>query len=60
MCGRPPNAGFRPFCSKRCADLDLSKWLGEGYRVPGEPVPAGGDGANEGGGAGNGEDGETP
>ncbi len=26
---------MRPFCSKRCADIDLGKWLGEGYRVAG-------------------------
>ncbi|MCC6622347.1 MAG: DNA gyrase inhibitor YacG [Deltaproteobacteria bacterium] len=32
---------WRPFCSKRCKLVDLSKWLGEEYRVPG---PALGDG----------------
>ena len=25
---------FRPFCSKRCADLDLGNWLDEAYRIP--------------------------
>ena len=25
---------YRPFCSKRCSDLDLGKWLNEDYRVP--------------------------
>jgi endogenous inhibitor of DNA gyrase (YacG/DUF329 family) len=25
---------FRPFCSSRCSQLDLSKWLNENYRVP--------------------------
>jgi hypothetical protein len=25
---------FRPFCSKRCADVDLGRWLGGGYRIP--------------------------
>ena len=24
---------FRPFCSKRCADIDLHKWLTEGYSL---------------------------
>ena len=24
----------RPFCSKRCADLDLGKWLTEAYTIP--------------------------
>ncbi len=34
MCGRPEVARFRPFCSRRCADLDLGHWLKEDYRVP--------------------------
>ncbi|MFV3074331.1 DNA gyrase inhibitor YacG [Niveispirillum fermenti] len=34
ICGKPPVPDFRPFCSKRCADVDLSRWLGEVYRVP--------------------------
>ena len=34
MCGRPAVARFRPFCSRRCADLDLGHWLNEDYRVP--------------------------
>lgn len=34
ICGRPASVEFRPFCSKRCADVDLHRWLGEGYRVP--------------------------
>jgi len=33
MCAKPENHDFRPFCSKRCADLDLGKWLKEDYRV---------------------------
>lgn len=33
ICGRPVVAQFRPFCSKRCADVDLSRWLGEKYRI---------------------------
>jgi len=28
-------AGYKPFCSQRCKDRDLLKWLDEGYRVPG-------------------------
>ncbi len=35
---------FRPFCSKRCKLLDLSRWLSEDYRVAGEPA---GDGAGQ-------------
>lgn len=33
-CGAPVVARYRPFCSKRCADVDLHRWLGEVYRVP--------------------------
>ena len=36
ICGRPAAAGYRPFCSKRCADIDLGRWLGEVYRIPTE------------------------
>jgi len=25
---------YRPFCSARCADVDLGRWLGETYRAP--------------------------
>ena len=27
-----------PFCSRRCRMIDLGRWLGEGYRVPGPPA----------------------
>jgi endogenous inhibitor of DNA gyrase (YacG/DUF329 family) len=34
--------GSRPFCSKRCADVDLGRWLKGGYAIPtDEPVPSG-------------------
>ena len=36
-CGKPAEAKYRPFCSSRCADVDLGRWLKESYRVPGEP-----------------------
>lgn len=39
MCGKPVELKFRPFCSRRCANLDLGNWLGEGYRVPTDEVP---------------------
>jgi hypothetical protein len=29
---------MRPFCSRRCADVDLGRWLTGHYRVPGAPV----------------------
>ena len=34
VCGKLQDAKFRPFCSKRCADIDLGKWLGGGYAIP--------------------------
>ena len=39
ICGKPPQPGLRPFCSKRCADIDLGRWLGERYVVPGPITP---------------------
>ena len=38
ICGRTTELEFKPFCSRGCKDRDLLQWLGEGYRVPGEPV----------------------
>lgn len=35
ICGRPGREDFRPFCSQRCADVDLGRWLGERYVIPG-------------------------
>jgi endogenous inhibitor of DNA gyrase (YacG/DUF329 family) len=29
---------FLPFCSKRCADIDLARWLGGAYAIIGEPA----------------------
>jgi endogenous inhibitor of DNA gyrase (YacG/DUF329 family) len=34
LCGKPTDAAFRPFCSKRCADIDLNRWLSGVYAVP--------------------------
>ena len=34
-CGSPTVAEFRPFCSARCKDLDLSRWLRGVYAIPG-------------------------
>ena len=34
MCQRPTDLAFRPFCSKRCADVDLSRWLKGVYAIP--------------------------
>lgn len=34
ICGKPPTPEYRPFCSRRCADVDLQRWLTGGYAVP--------------------------
>lgn len=34
ICSRKPDPKLHPFCSKRCADVDLAKWLGGGYAIP--------------------------
>ena len=36
ICGKPTEQSWRPFCSKRCADVDLHRWLGEVYCLPAE------------------------
>lgn len=33
---KPVHADFRPFCSRRCADVDLSRWLSDAYAIPGQ------------------------
>jgi endogenous inhibitor of DNA gyrase (YacG/DUF329 family) len=35
ICGKPAAQGAQPFCSQRCADVDLGRWLTGVYRVPG-------------------------
>ena len=39
ICGKPATEEHRPFCSTRCRDRDLLKWLDDGYAIPGDPVP---------------------
>ena len=34
ICGKPMDEKYRPFCSKRCADIDLNRWLSGVYAVP--------------------------
>jgi len=47
LCRKLAVQTYSPFCSKRCADLDLGKWLGEGYRIPSQEHPGLGDGLEE-------------
>ena len=37
-CSKPADAKYAPFCSKRCADIDLSRWLKGSYAIPGKPA----------------------
>ena len=48
-CGKPALQRFRPFCSKRCADIDLNRWLSGSYAVPviEEDASARGEGEDE-------------
>ncbi|MEC7762567.1 MAG: DNA gyrase inhibitor YacG [Pseudomonadota bacterium] len=36
ICAKDSDPKYRPFCSKRCADVDLGKWLKGSYRIPSE------------------------
>ncbi len=38
VCRKVGAQAHRPFCSKRCADIDLGRWLNEDYRIPAEEV----------------------
>lgn len=34
VCAKPTDPAYRPFCSKRCADVDLGRWLNGNYVLP--------------------------
>jgi endogenous inhibitor of DNA gyrase (YacG/DUF329 family) len=34
ICEKDPAPAYRPFCSRRCADVDLGRWLNGAYAVP--------------------------
>ncbi|MGA0563090.1 DNA gyrase inhibitor YacG [Ancylobacter sp. VNQ12] len=34
ICGKPPVEKYTPFCSSRCADVDLHRWLSGAYAIP--------------------------
>jgi endogenous inhibitor of DNA gyrase (YacG/DUF329 family) len=54
ICGKPQAEGLTPFCSRRCADVDLNRWLSGVYAIPGaetedeEPPPDAGSKAGDG------------
>ena len=35
ICGKPATEAAKPFCSDRCRDVDLNRWLSGSYVVPG-------------------------
>jgi hypothetical protein len=37
-CGRPSERASYPFCSQRCADADLGRWLGGAYAIPADTL----------------------
>jgi endogenous inhibitor of DNA gyrase (YacG/DUF329 family) len=34
VCNKPSQQKFHPFCSSRCAQIDLNRWLGGQYSIP--------------------------
>jgi endogenous inhibitor of DNA gyrase (YacG/DUF329 family) len=38
ICGKPASRATQPFCSRRCAEVDLGRWLTGQYRLPGPPA----------------------
>jgi endogenous inhibitor of DNA gyrase (YacG/DUF329 family) len=41
ICGKPRHVRYNPFCSRRCADVDLHRWLKGSYVVPGRTTEPG-------------------
>ena len=39
ICQKDTSAQYRPFCSKRCADVDLGRWMTGAYAIPAEAGP---------------------
>lgn len=59
ICSRPEVPAYRPFCSRRCADVDLARWLNGSYALPSEEARDGdgnGDGDGDGDGTADGDD----
>jgi uncharacterized protein len=40
ICRKSAVEKYRPFCSARCADIDLGRWIGGDYRIAGAPANA--------------------
>jgi hypothetical protein len=53
VCNKPRSERYKPFCSRRCADIDLGRWLKGEYAIPSTPgleeeedIPASGEGVH--------------
>ncbi len=61
ICGKAATEGYRPFCSRRCSDVDLGRWLTGAYVLPGpemeDDLPESFDGQTS---DGESPDGEVP
>ncbi|MEG9862871.1 MAG: DNA gyrase inhibitor YacG [Parvularculales bacterium] len=47
ICKKPSVAAFQPFCSRRCADVDLGRWLNDNYVISGSGFGDDPDGEEE-------------
>lgn len=47
LCGKPRDEKHKPFCSKRCADIDLGRWLNGTYAIPATETDESTDGLDE-------------
>lgn len=47
ICKKPAHPRYRPFCSRRCADIDLGKWLTGAYAIPSDEPDDIWDGAGD-------------
>jgi len=48
ICGKPTDPKFKPFCSVRCRQVDLNRWLSGTYRIPdAEPAEGEEEGKNQ-------------
>ena len=45
ICQKKSRVEYRPFCSKRCADIDLGRWLDGRYAIPSDEDPVTDEGA---------------
>jgi uncharacterized protein len=43
ICGKPRDQRYAPFCSARCSDIDLGRWLKGSYAIPGRPLSEDGE-----------------